>query len=224
MIGSPSREHRLGRAIRSRDNNYLTDEQIRRRLNGINDNDIDNAVILWRRIYDFSVGAGAGNRRVPNMMVVFAEETDRTVASIADANLINELVNMPIARVINIAGLLHITLGAFQGGILPPDSVNPLIQAYITRYYENLRDMQQLAEWDPNEQMERRQNDVDMSGRACQLGEFGRCRNRNGVCMCRLLEPPLGAVFGKCSPESCNITGVQALRRHNAAPPLWPVV
>ena len=189
----------------------LSDNQIMNRIrgmNGIDDSNIQNAIILWRRIYEFSVGAGAGSRELPEdvgMMDVFARETDRNLRILADAGIIDEMVNKPMRSIVALTGELYVTAMIFKDSREKAESENPFTRVYIDNYYNELARREE-AGIEPVEiqleEMGQVGTETDMTGLACDING---CRNQGGVCICKLLEPPAGRVFGKCVPESCGI-------------------
>ena len=199
----------------------LTDREIRERIlsmNGINDSNIQNAIRLWRRIYEWSVGAGAGNRQLPEnvgMRDVFGRETDRIIKILADAGIINEIVDKSISFVIDIAGQLYITAQLFNDSGDRMVINNPFKQVYIDRYYNELSARREAGIAPVNinlEEIEGVGMETDMTGLACNLDG---CRNQDGVCICKLLDPPRGRVFGKCAPETCGINSFFGKVKHN---------
>jgi hypothetical protein len=199
----------------------FTDEEIRNRIsgmNGIDSSNIQNAITLWRRIYEFSVGAGAGsrNREKPDldMRVVFARETDNHISSLADAGIINEMMGESTSKIIHIASELRSTFTSFTTDGDHYQANSPFLQVYIDRYYNELSRRRE-AGIAPVEirgaEVQGVGRETDMTGLACDLRG---CRNQDGVCICKLLEPPPNRVFGKCAPESCGITGIMGRLRH----------
>ena len=208
--------------INNRD--VLTDEEIRIRIvgmNGISDGNIRTAIRLWRKIYEFSVGAGAGSRELPenvSMRDVFGSETDKIIRILADADLINEMDDKNESSIINIALALINTLMLFNDNPNEePKQNNPLMKVYVDRYYNELARRRE-AGIEPVRielfEVEGVGRQVTDQGLACNPDG---CRNRNGVCVCRLLDPPTGRVFGKCDPENCNITYWMDLMKHKLA-------
>ena len=199
----------------------FTEREIRNRIlgmNGINDNNIQNGITLWRRIYEWSVGAGAGNRQLPEnvgMRDVFGRETDRIIRILADAGVINEIVDKSTSFVIDIAGQLYITAQLFNDSGDKAVTNNAFKQVYIDRYYNELSSRREAGIAPVNINLEEIQGvgtETDMTGLACNLDG---CRNQDGVCICRLLDPPRGRVFGKCAPESCGINSFLGKVKHN---------
>jgi hypothetical protein len=199
----------------------FTDEEIRNRIrgmNGIDGSTIENAVILWRRIYDWSVGAGAGNRdrEEPNinMRLVFATETDRHLRFLVDAGIINGIMGRSTSNIIHIASELSATFTSFSRYGDHYQTNSPFLQVYVDNYYDELvrRREANIAPVEIElEEIRGVGGETDMTGLACDMGG---CRNQNGVCICRLLEPPPNRVFGKCAPESCGITGAMGKLKH----------
>ena len=199
----------------------FTDEEIRNRIrdmNGIDGSNIQNAVTLWRRIYDFSVASGVGSRdrEEPNinMRRVFATETDRHIRFLADAGIINGIMGKSTANIIHIASELSAAFTSFTRDGDHYQTNSPFLQVYVDNYHDELVRRREAAiapEEIQLDDVERVGRETDMTGLACDVNG---CRNQDGVCICRLLEPPPGRVFGKCAPESCNITGITGKIRH----------
>jgi hypothetical protein len=142
-------------------------------------------------------------------MDVFAEQTDKIIRFLADADLINEMNGKTLSSIINIASQLNYTLTSFNDNprekptSQPP---NPLLQVYVDRYYNELSRRRE-AGIDPVRielfEVEGVGGEVTEDGLPCDVNG---CYKWGNVCQCRLLDPPMGKAFGKCVPESCGIT------------------
>ena len=85
-------------------------------------------------------GSRGGNRQLPEnvgMRDVFGRETDRIIRILADAGLINEIVDKSTSFVIDIAGQLYITAQLFNDSDKALTN-NAFKQVYIDRYYNEL--------------------------------------------------------------------------------------
>lgn len=205
----------------------LTDDEIRNRIsdmNGIDGSNIQDAITLWRRIYEWSVGAGAGSRDRQNPGIdidrrdVFATETDNHISSLADAGIINEMMGESTSKIIHIASELRSTFTSFTTDGDHYQANSPFLQVYIDRYYNELSRRREagIAPVEIREaEVQGVGRETDMTGLACDVNG---CRNQDGVCICKLLEPPPNRVFGKCAPESCGITGIMGKLRHHRKP------
>jgi len=123
------------------------------------------------------------------------------------------LINL--CSVVALTGELYVTAMIFKDSREKAESENPFTRVYIDNYYNELARREE-AGIEPVEiqleEMGQVGRETDMTGLACDMNG---CRNRGGVCICKLLEPPAGRVFGKCVPESCGIDTFAGKLRHS---------